>query len=49
MPWINHPACQDPVSFTRWLKWRLSELFYGWHRTLERQALYPDRDDDIPF
>lgn len=50
MPWIDHPACQDgPVSWARYLKWRLSEWLYGWSRRLEWEALHPDRKDDIPF
>jgi hypothetical protein len=39
--WIEHPATENPVSFGRWVRWKLSELFGRWHRSLEREALYP--------
>jgi hypothetical protein len=51
--WISHPETQGgPVSFRRWLAWQVAERLYGWHRRLERYALYhgtPRYDDDIPF
>jgi hypothetical protein len=39
--WISHPETQGgPVSFRRWLAWQVAERLYGWHRRLERYALY---------
>jgi len=48
--WIHHPAADGaPVSFRRWLAFQISERLYSWHLRLEWYALYPDRNDDIPF
>lgn len=51
MPRINHPATQDgPVSVWRWFKFHLADWMIRKGYRWERQALYPDREqDDIPF
>lgn len=47
--WIAHPAADsEPVSFRRWLAFKISERLYRWYRRLEDFALYPN-GDDIPF
>lgn len=45
MPWVDHPACQEPVSWARWAKWRLSEILSRWAYKLERDAIQPNCDD----
>lgn len=42
MPWIDHPACSEPVSVKRWIKWKLSEWLGRISARLEWQALYPN-------
>lgn len=56
--WIAHPeADSEPVSFKRWLWWKLSEILYAVAGRLdsaagraEHRALYPGAPyDDITF
>jgi hypothetical protein len=44
--WIEHPAADGcPVSFKRWVKWKLSEWLGGMAARLEWDALYPNCAD----
>lgn len=47
--WIDHPAVSNPVGIRRWLAWKIAEFLNDIERRLYNFALYPDRDDDIPF
>ena len=55
--WLDHPAASGPVSFKRWVLFKLSERAYScgsrfnwWWRRLEHAALYPDEEwPDEPF
>lgn len=42
MPWIDHPACQEPVSWMRWAKWRIAEKLNQWAYKLEMEAIRPN-------
>lgn len=57
--WLDHPAASCPVSFKRWVQFKISEWLYDWGnsfcyraRRLEHRALHPGEPDpwaEVPF
>lgn len=46
--WIDHPAADaEPVSFRRWLAWRIGQWMERVGKRLSWWAIDPD--DEIPF
>lgn len=45
--WINHPICTEPVSFRRWIAWKIGEWMETTGHRLTWWAIDPD--DEIPF